>query len=415
MFSRADLGAAAGVLVCVLPLSGVGAEPTVAASEPSVLLDPDQAVALGVSLSEEVSDARAAVLAAEGRLSQARGLTEDPEVQAAYDLGGGRTSLGVSQALSLGAEAPLERQGARAELRAAQAQLDRARLSAAATARRLYAEASVAVGRRRVAEEAVSLTERLTSAVSAKLDAGEASQLDLRLAHLAHVQSATWLLSALEEEGEALRSLAACLQQPVAPQRLGADPLAVAPWVAEAPGEGRRSDVRAALAQAEEARIEARLAGRRAAPPVVVGAFFEQEGEVAWAGPTLSIPIPLFNRGQEARGQAEGAARSAELAGGAAAARAQAEIDTAQARVEAAEAALAGLEETLGAEAGAALTSIRLGYDAGELDLPTALLLQRQALEGESAAIVLRGQVAAARIDWALANELAALAAGGER
>ena len=66
-------------------------------------------------------------------------------------------------------------------------------------------------------------------------------------------------------------------------------------------------------------------------------------------------------------------------------------------------------------DARAALASISLGFEGGELDLPTALLLQRQVLLSESAAIRARGQVAGARVDYALASEDPSLLGGGSR
>ena len=54
-------------------------------------------------------------------------------------------------------------------------------------------------------------------------------------------------------------------------------------------------------------------------------------------------------------------------------------------------------------EARAALASIESGVLAGEIDLPTAVLLQTQVLQGEAAVVTLRGLVADARLDELLA------------
>ncbi|NOY26355.1 MAG: hypothetical protein GXP62_10830, partial [Oligoflexia bacterium] len=60
-------------------------------------------------------------------------------------------------------------------------------------------------------------------------------------------------------------------------------------------------------------------------------------------------------------------------------------------------------------DAAAALGQIEAGYEGGELDLATALLLRQQVVQGESAVLALTGQVISARLDLLLATEDPAL------
>lgn len=398
--------------LCAIPNLGMGAEPAAPQSPDVSPVDLELALAQGIPLNPEVLAAQGAALAAKGRLAQNRLLSANPTVSASYAVVGERRSVSLQQPLNLGGVAPLERGLGRAELEGAEARLERARLEAGAAIRVAYVDALVAIGQREVAEEAVEVSERLRAAVAAKLEVGEASKLDLRLAILSQASSSTWLLDAQARESEVLRQLALHVQMPISAQALVGSPLDVAPWGSERPEGHPRADVRAAGFALDAADTKAHLAGRRGLPPITVGAFMEQEEGVTFAGPSLSFPIPLFARNQANVGAAEGERLVAEAQATGVKAKAEAEVLTAQVRLDGANKALEGLEEALLGEGQAALESIIFGYDAGELDLPTALLLQQQVLKGESAAITLLGQVAAARIDWALALELPALLGG---
>ena len=78
---------------------------------------------------------------------------------------------------------------------------------------------------------------------------------------------------------------------------------------------------------------------------------------------------------------------------------------TAEARFAEAGALEAALQTDPLAEARAALTSVEAGYRAGEIDLPSTVLLQDQVLDGEGAALALMGGIARARLDLLLATD----------
>ena len=93
---------------------------------------------------------------------------------------------------------------------------------------------------------------------------------------------------------------------------------------------------------------------------------------------------------------------------------AETEQQTARKRVSEAESLTEVLGDDLLVEARAALSSVEAGVLAGEIDLSTAVLLQAQILDGETAIVNLRGLVASARIDLLLATDDNALLGGAQ-
>lgn len=380
------------------------AAPPTARSATELTWSVDRALSSALSLHPAVFDAQTALERARGAAAQAALLQSNPTLSVNRSMDGARAGGSLSQPLSLTGEGVAARRTARAGVDAAEARLARARRVAAADVRRAIADAVVRSGQVSVAEDGVAIAVRLRDAVALQHDEGEASLLDLRLARLALVQSSARLLGAREAEAEALRALAALLGEPVTRAQLPSDPLIAAPEPADGtPSE--RSDVRAAVASLQAAR--ANLTRQRAGgwAPVQVGAFVSVEDDQVFAGPSLSLQLPLFDRNQAQRGAADGAvaARSADHTR--LVARAATEQQTARTRVTEADA----LRDTLGAdpleEARAALASIEAGYRAGQIDLPSTVLLQDQVLDGEAATLALLGGVARARLDLLLATD----------
>jgi outer membrane protein TolC len=281
------------------------------------------------------------------------------------------------------------------------ASLQRARRVLAATVRQAYIDAVVATGLVAVAQEGADLAARLRVGVLRKLEEGESSELDLRLARLAEVQAATRLLEARRNQADALRVLSALVLVPVDDDDLALDPLEAAPAVdpARAP---RRADLEAAELSLEAARLELRRARAATMPPVSLGVGVRVEDGETFVGPSVGLTFPIFDRNQEERARALGDVEVAEARLQSLRARVDAEQSTATARRREADTA-AGVEGAELQEARAALASIESGVLAGEIDLSTAVLLQTQVLQGEAAVVTLRGLVADARIDELLA------------
>lgn len=407
----------------LLPLRGVGcalvlalairpavsaaaspADPPVAHATAAPVLSIDDAVSSSLLLHPSVLEAQTALAQARGAASQTAVFLSNPTVSASLSLDGERSGGSLSQPISLTGEGLAARRTASAQVEAAEAQLARARRVAGADVRAAYADAVVRCGQVTVAEDGVAIAVRLRDAVGLQHGEGEASLLDLRLARLSLVQASARLLSARQAEAEALRSLAALIGEPVTREALPADPMVAAPEPGLA-SQGERSDVRAAVAALRAA--EADLTRQRAAglAPVQLGAFVSVEDGLTFAGPSVSVQLPLFNRNQARRGAADAtvAARAADHTR--VVARAATERQTAEVRFAEAGALEAALQTDPLAEARAALISIEAGYRAGEIDLPSTVLLQDQVLDGEGAALLLRGGIARARLDLLLATD----------
>ena len=171
------------------------------------------------------------------------------------------------------------------------------------------------------------------------------------------------------------------------------------------PGPGTaRSDVLAAdSAAAASADLRRERAGRL--PAVALGLFVEEEGTELRAGPSLAVTLPVWRANVDGRAEAVSALAVARSERDATERRAEAEQATAERASMALEAALADQGEDIPAEARAALDSVVLGYDRGELDLLSASHLQAEILAGHSAWLEGRRVVADARLDRLLAEE----------
>lgn len=372
-------------------------------------LPPEEAVALALAAHPELQAAEAAVSNARADRSAAAVLLSNPSVSAWSTPEVDRAELGIGQPLSLTGEGWHARRAARASLEGARLTLERRRREVAAQTRRAYVDAVVATGLVGVAGEGADLAGRLSFAVRRKHEEGEASTLDLRLARLAEVQAASRLLQARRDEADALRRLADWVATPVDADALVDDPATLAP-VATGAFAGR-ADVEAA--EVGVARAEAALKQARAAtlPPVTLGARLSVEDGALFIGPTVGMTLPLFDRNQRARASQRGSLAVARSELQQVRARASTERSTATQRVTEAEEAAARVEADI-EEARAALASIEAGVLAGQIDLPSAVLLQSQVLEGEAAVVRLRGLLADARIDLLLATDDDALIGG---
>lgn len=385
-------GAAVAIL---LNASLASAEP------PEASLPPDRAVALALIAHPDLRTAEAALDTARASRSQSSVFLFNPSATGWSTPDGSRADLGLAQPLSITGEGWHARRGATLRVLSTDATRMRTQRVLAAEVRQAYAEAVVATGVVAVAHEGTELAGRLRFAVERKHEEGEASTLDLRLARLAEVQAATRLLAARRVESDALRRLAALVMEPVTAGDLVESPLAVVPSV-PAIEAGGRADVNAAEAALQAAHADLRRARAGTVPAVSLGVGVQVEDGATFVGPSVGLSLPLFDRNQVSRASADGAVQIAEGRLATIRARAETERQTSAERLAEAETA-AVVEGADLDEARAALGSIEAGVLAGEIDLPTAVLLQAQVLQGEAAVVTLRGQLADARIDRLLA------------
>jgi len=368
-------------------------------------LSAEEAVARSLQRSVEVAMASGDVDQARGEARGTALFRSDPTVQGRWAAVGDLHGVSVSQPMSVTGEGLAAHRSARARVESALSSEERTRLEIAASTRRAWSRAVEARQQVDLAEQALALATRLREGAEAREATGEGSLLDARLARLQESEArSTWMV-AVTEQGERSAALSAATGVAIDALELPSDPLEAMPLF-EADG-APRSDVRAARGDLDAARAQLASERRGVLPPVRVGVFYEEEGEELRVGSALSVTVPLWSRNAEGR------------------ARAQASVDVAEARVaerervvDAEQAAtswvLGTLEDAVdGAdpreEAMAALQSVAVGFERGELDLLTAGLLRRQILEGQRAWLVGRRVRAEARIAAALAREASAL------
>lgn len=376
-------------------------------------LSPDDAVVAALASNPDVARAESELTAAQGAARQSSFLRENPDIDVGYAVVGDKIDLSVGQSLSLSGEGMADHKGARARMAAAEAGVTRARLEVAAETRSAYIEAVVAQQGAALARQAFDLATRQLAATESRVRAGEAADLDLRLARLDQAKAARELLGARAAEAEALSTLSALTQRPIAAGDLATDPLSAAPEPHPASGD-ERSDVRVARLALDAA--EAAVARERAAglPPVTLGGFYENDGGSVVAGPSLGVTLPLWHQNQAGVAEARGEASVARAELDAATARAAAEQRTAEGAHADSVATMASVPAT-NEDAVAALASIEAGVRSGELDLVTTILLRDEVVSGQQALSEARGDLALSRIHLLLATEDESLLGGASR
>ncbi len=367
-------------------------------------LTADDAVARALPLSSVLAEAHADSTRALGQVRASCGLRQDPTLRARTAAVGELWALSLSQPVSVTGEGMAACTSARRSLEATEARALRAELEVAAQTRRLWVDAVVSEGHEVLATRSLEVAQGIEDAALQRQTVGESSLLDLRLARLQVEQARTaWMMAAVDA-GEARARLSAQVGEELLGFTLPADPLGGVPQPAP-PATRSRSDLAAARAEVDAA--EAGLSSARAGTlaPVQVGAFAEQEGDEFRAGPMVSLSLPLWRGNADGRADALARLAEAEVTREEVERRADAQRGASRRTSGLLEEALRDQAEDLPAEASAALDSVALGYERGELDLLSAGLFQTEILEGHRAWLESRRVVAGARIDLMLADE----------
>lgn len=361
---------------------------------------------VGAALEKDplVVAAQARVEAAKGGRQQSAGPRYNPVVQLGVALDGTRIQGQVVQPLSVTGEGLFDRRAAGAELDSATAALARARLEAAARARRGYAQLALAEADLNIAQRQLAGASRLRGAAEARLDAGEAPELEAQLARLEEARAVASWLNAGTQATAARAELVAITGLP-SELEVESDPMAAARGFAAAEGGTARSDVAAAAAAVDA--TTAGLAREHAAilPPVGLGAFYEVDQGRVVAGPMISVELPIWKQNQAGTARARGEVLAARAELEATQARATVEQEAIARRLDASIAAEGLLDGDLTADAAAALSALQQAYSVGQTDLNTTLLLQARVTEGERGWYAARTAMAESRIDVALARE----------
>ncbi|WP_223632303.1 TolC family protein [Corallococcus sp. EGB] len=340
-------------------------------------------------------EARARVRAAQGPLASAAPLLrENPQLD--FQMGPRRltngdrgvdVAVGLAQPIELGGKQGLRREAARAGLSMEEARLRDAERRVLGDVAAAYLRLLLARERQKLVNAAEEAAARTVQATEKRYAAGDVPAVDLNVAKVAQararaeVQVASGEVHALREELEACVGYRA---SPQVPYEDDLRTLALAPVRTSPDGAEKRADLVALEQEQVQAKAIATLGRRLVLPDVAVGLRYQKEADETVFLGTLSVPLPLFARGQEARlvGEADASRAEAELR--AARTVVPAQVQAAEYRYRASRDALGALEQVLPLlDDNEALA--QRSYDAGEMDLAAFLLVRRDTLEARAA------------------------------
>ncbi|WP_244239317.1 TolC family protein [Corallococcus carmarthensis] len=340
-------------------------------------------------------EARARVRAAQGPLASAAPLLrENPQLD--FQVGSRRLAngdhgldlaVGLAQPFELGGKQGLRREAARAGLSMEEARLRDAERLVLGDVAAAYLRLLQARERLKLVNAAADAAARTVQATERRYAAGDVPAVDLNVAKVARARA---LAEVRVSQGEvsALRAeLEGRLGYRTEKARAFDDDLrslALAPPRAAPDGGGTRADLVALEQEQAQAKAAATLGRRQVLPDVALGVRYQKEADETVFLGTLSVPLPLFARGQEARLVSEADASRAEGELRAASIVVPAQVQAASERYRASRDALGALEEVLPLlDDNEALA--QRSYDAGEMDLAAFLLIRRDTLEARAA------------------------------
>ncbi len=381
-----------------------------ASSTLSAYVDPAQGassgdlVSRGLSANTELAAARLEVERARGRLRQA-GLRPNPTVDFQQTTGALTGSAGERET-TIGFSLPLEISGqrgarinlARAELEAAEALVADRERRLAADIRTSYAEALAAIRELQITEELSNLDQQTVRVVEVRVTEGESSPLELNLlrSELDRLRSRRALVEGrVQASMLRLKNLAGIL--PGEPLRLAenleARILAEPPSVEAAVDIAlkTRPDLRLARLTEEVARAGLRLARAQGRPDVTAFTQYTKSSAVFDDTPVgvlrdkdrlltfgVSIGIPLLNRNQGAKAEAQASIAQTQKQREFAEAVVRSDVAAAFARYEAAKKSLAIFEQGVLDRSAQNIRTVRYAYEAGAFRITDLLVEQRR-------------------------------------
>jgi cobalt-zinc-cadmium efflux system outer membrane protein len=283
----------------------------------------EEAFRIAEDANPAIRNARAAIHAAEGQLSESRApLFNNPEVSLEHS----RTRIpsgaapgerfnawtaGISQSFELGGQQGQRRLAAEAETAAIAANIAETRATLRAEVEQRFVQVLALQLRAAIEQGTVSLVEQASAAMTKRLNEGEVSRLDANLARVEAERARNQLVQLDEQLMQARAELAGLLQLPPGelPEARGELRRDAAYTLDDLLQSTPRRRQLEALAKREEA-ARRRLALERASryPDVTVGLFTGRDGPPEMreniVGLSVSVPIPLFRRNEAGVGRA---------------------------------------------------------------------------------------------------------------
>jgi cobalt-zinc-cadmium efflux system outer membrane protein len=264
-----------------------------------------------------------------------------------------------------------------------------------------FVNAAMAARALRFTQEEVGLAREATALAEKRLRAGAISEADVARVEVLQLQMEQGLDRADQAYRQARSSLAQVLGARGEPAEFEVDapelssalapPRLIGASQASLTAEAlaRRPDVLAARAQLDQARLAASLARRQVIPPVSLQASYAQQGSPGnyFTPPTatlgLSVPLPVLYQQQGQIGQADAAARVAEIAAARLEAQATAEVASAWAAMTSARSAAQRAEQRLLDRSRSARDLVKIQYAKGAASLLELLDAERTHVANE--------------------------------
>ena len=347
--------------------------------------------------SPDLRTRRAEVEEARGRQLAARTYPFNPAVSVSAagrrsSIGGSSTDSGfeVEQEIEVGGQRARRAAVADASLRGAEARYERERQLLASRVELAFAEAVQARELLGIEEADAALADDLLRFEEKRLEAGEATQIDLNLARAAAGRShrrAELARGAYRQARSALAEAAglapAAPPEPAGGLEARADGLPPLAELASA-ALARRQDVAAFRSAEEEAQAQVRLQQSLAVPNLVARVFRDREaGTDTLSGAGFSVGIPLFNRNRGGVAEARAAADHAAAETAAARLAVEREVASALAAYQAASAAAEGLREQVIGTLQENLRLLQRSFEEGKIGRSELFLFRRELVDGQ--------------------------------
>ena len=333
MFNFMRPGSSKPVLACVLFSATVASaqvpeENFTGPIQPNTTLTIDRAVDIALQRNPELQLALTRVEREQGTLRhQSRLVPSNPELEfslAERDPGGVESAstdleVRVAQEFWIGGQGGLRRRAAESQVERARAMVRFFELSVAARTRAKFLEWLVARDAVDTARRAVEVTKTIRDASSSRLEAGEATRIEVNTARVALGRAQSALADAQASVNRTRAELASLMgiELPNALELEGA--LNPSPLQLPARAEllnrvaQQRSDLAATVADVMTASEELKLSRRLLIPNLTVFGFYAEEEGDQIAGAGVSMPIPLLHRFGGERDQARADLEAAQI------------------------------------------------------------------------------------------------------
>jgi cobalt-zinc-cadmium efflux system outer membrane protein len=357
----------------------------------------DQAVEIAVEKNPDLAAAANELLVARGEIQRANYISQfNPQLTGGFDYRARSEKsnsqdwrTGLSHELEIFGQRGLRQQSAKLGYQRTEAEVrNQVRLLTAAVKMTFY-EALRARNRSKLLTELEELNHKLADAARTRFDAGEIGQIDFNLARVRYGESRSALIAGTEIYRLECSNLGRLLGNAV-----GAEPEPVGDLIAKPlhtdieklldQTKANRADLKAAQTEIRRLQTEAQLNGRLVLPNPTIGAFVGHEQITErFAGVTLGIPLPIFNRRQGEAiaiagrlSQARNKLRAIEM-------NVEHEVRDAYGRYTAALRALKANQDDVVAPARESFGLLEAAFNAGKLDLLSLSVAERQSFDAQ--------------------------------